>query len=45
VSFVGPYHATWRKDRGRRKEGLKPEDMAGWRSPIVPLEQEAEAQP
>jgi type 1 glutamine amidotransferase len=39
VSFVGPYHATWRKDHGRRKEGLKPQDMAGWESPIVPLEE------
>lgn len=37
VSFVGPYNATWRKDRGRRKEGLKPADMAGWNTPIVPL--------
>lgn len=37
VHFVGPYNATWRKDRGRRKEGLKPLDMAGWDSPIVPL--------
>ncbi len=39
VSFVGPYHATWRRDRGRRKAGLKPQDMAGWESPIVPLQQ------
>ncbi len=39
VSFVGPYHATWRKGRGRRKDGLKPQDMAGWESPIVPFEQ------
>jgi len=39
VSFVGPYHATWRKERGRRKEGLKPEDMAGWESVIVPVEE------
>ncbi|HUT11931.1 MAG TPA: ThuA domain-containing protein [Thermoguttaceae bacterium] len=39
VSFVGPYNATWRKDRGRRKDGLKPEDMAGWESPIVPLQE------
>jgi len=38
VSFVGPYNATWRKERGRRKAGLKPEDMSGWESPIVPLE-------
>jgi len=39
VSFVGPYHATWRKERGRRKEGLKPQDMAGWDSPIVPVQE------
>ena len=39
VSFVGPYNATWRKDHGRRKAGLKPEDMAGWTSPIVPLDE------
>ncbi len=39
VSFVGPYHATWRKEHGRRKNGLKPEDMAGWESPIVPLQE------
>ena len=39
VSFVGPYNATWRKGRGRRKNGLRPEDLAGWESPIVPLEQ------
>jgi len=38
VDFVGPYHATWRRGRGRRKEGLKPEDMAGWDSPIVPVQ-------
>lgn len=38
VSFVGRYNATWRRDRGRRKAGLKPEEMAGWESPIVPLE-------
>ncbi len=38
VSFVGPYNATWRKDRGRRAAGLKPSDLAGWDSPIVPLE-------
>jgi len=38
VRFVGPYHATWRKNHGQRKNGLKPEDMAGWDTPIVPLE-------
>ncbi|MHC4401617.1 MAG: ThuA domain-containing protein [Planctomycetota bacterium] len=39
VSFVGPYNATWRKGRGRRTSGLKPLDMAGWESPIVPLQE------
>lgn len=39
VDFVGPYNATWRKGRGRRKPGLKPQDMAGWQAPIVPLQQ------
>jgi len=39
VSFVGPYNATWLKEHGRRKADLKPEDMAGWESPIVPLQQ------
>ena len=38
VGLVGPYHATWCKGHGRRKSGLKPEDMAGWESPIVPLQ-------
>jgi len=38
VSFVGPYNATWRKNHGRRRDGLKPQDMAGWESPIVPLQ-------
>jgi hypothetical protein len=35
----GGYFATWRKEHGRRKNGLKPEDMAGWESPIVPLQE------
>jgi len=38
VSFVGPYNATWSRGHGQRKAGLKPQDMAGWESPIVPLE-------
>lgn len=37
VEFVGPYNATWRRDRGKRKAGVKPSDLAGWDSPIVPL--------
>ncbi len=39
VSFVGPYNATWRRGHGRRKAGLKPQDMAGWETPIVPLQE------
>lgn len=39
VSFVGPYNATWRKGHGTRKAGTKPEDMAGWDAPIVPLQE------
>lgn len=38
VSFVGPYQATWRQGRGRARSGLMPEDLAGWDSPIVPLQ-------
>lgn len=38
VSFVGPYNATWRKGKGRRKGGTKPEDLAGWESPIMPIQ-------
>ncbi len=37
VEFVGPYNATWRRGRGRRLNGLRPQDLAGWESPIVPL--------
>jgi hypothetical protein len=40
IDFVGPFNATWRKERGKRKGGTKPEDLAGWASPIVPLEGE-----
>jgi type 1 glutamine amidotransferase len=39
VSFVGPYNATWRQGRGRRKSDLKPQDLAGWETPIVPLQE------
>jgi hypothetical protein len=38
VSFVGAYNATWRRGRGRRVAGLKPQDLAGWETPIVPLQ-------
>ena len=38
VSFVGPFNPTWGKGGGRRKAGTKPEDLAGWESPIVPLQ-------
>ncbi len=38
VDFVGPFNATWRRGKGRRKAGLKPQDLAGWDTPIVPLQ-------
>ena len=38
VSLVGPYNATWRRGKGRRKSGVKPSDLNGWDSPIVPLQ-------
>ena len=38
VAFVGPFNGTWAKGKGRRNAGTKPSDMAGWDSPIVPLE-------
>ncbi len=38
ISFVGKYNATWRQGRGRRKSGLKPEDMSGFDGPVVPLQ-------
>jgi len=37
VSFVGPYNPTWGRGGGRRAPGTKPQDLAGWDSPIVPL--------
>jgi hypothetical protein len=38
VSFVGKFNPTWGKGGGRRKSGTKPEDLAGWDTPIVPLQ-------
>jgi hypothetical protein len=38
VSFVGPFNPTWGRGGGSRKRGTKPEDMAGWDTPIVPLQ-------
>lgn len=38
VSFVGPFNPTWGKGGGRRKADTKPEDMAGWDTPIVPIQ-------
>lgn len=35
VDFVGPYQPTWHGAKGR-KGGVKPEDLAGWESPIWP---------
>lgn len=37
VDFVGPFNPTWGRGGGRRAGGTKPEDMAGWDTPIVPL--------
>ena len=39
VEFVGPYNATWLKNHGRRAGGTKPSDLAGWESPIMPLQE------
>ena len=38
VRFAGQYNATWRRGRGRRRNGLKPEDLAGFDSPVIPLQ-------
>ncbi len=38
VTFVGPYNATGRRGKGRRKSGTKPQDLAGWDTPIVPVQ-------
>lgn len=38
VAFVGKFNGTWSRGKGRRKAGLKPEDLAGWDTPIVPLQ-------
>lgn len=38
IAFVGPFNATWRKGRGQRRVGMKPGDLAGWDTPIVPLQ-------
>jgi len=37
IDFVGPYNPTWGRGGGRRAPGTKPEDLAGWETPIVPL--------
>ena len=35
TGLVGPYHPTWMKGR-TRAAGVKPEDLAGWDSPVWP---------
>lgn len=35
ISLVGPYHPSWMKGRTRAAH-VKPEDLAGWDSPIWP---------
>ena len=39
VSLVGEFNATWREapDRPNRKGKVKPQDLAGWDTPIFPL--------
>ncbi|MCM8530789.1 MAG: ThuA domain-containing protein, partial [Lentisphaeraceae bacterium] len=38
IDFVGPFNPTFGRGNGRRKAGLKPLDMSGWESPIIPLQ-------
>ncbi|MEM7143874.1 MAG: ThuA domain-containing protein [Verrucomicrobiota bacterium] len=39
VSLVGPYNPSWAKDnRPKRNPKTKPEDLAGWDTPIFPIE-------
>lgn len=35
IALVGPYHTTWMKGR-TRAANVKPEDLAGWDTPIWP---------
>ena len=37
ISFVGPYRPTWHGG-AKRAKGIKPEDLAGWDTPILPEE-------
>jgi len=37
ISIVGPFHPTWSPGYHRAKS-VKPEDLAGWDSPIMPEE-------
>ena len=37
ISIVGPFHSTWSPGFHRAKS-VKPEDLAGWDSPIMPEE-------
>ncbi len=37
IAFVGPFQPTWGRGGGRRAPGTRPEDLAGWDSPIIPL--------
>ena len=39
VDFIGPFNPTYGRERGRRAPGVKPLDMAGWDTPIVPLQE------
>ena len=37
IQFVGPFNPTWGRGGGRRAAGVKPADLAGLETPIVPL--------
>ena len=38
VDFIGPFNPTFGHGRGRRAHGVKPLDMAGWDTPIIPIQ-------
>jgi len=37
IDFIGSFNPTFGRNRGKRAPGVKPLDMKGWNSPIVPL--------
>ncbi len=44
ISFVGPYHPNTFKFAGHAKM-VKPSDLAGWESPIMPVREASEEKP